>query len=269
MHLKTVIFTVVSALTCSSAVVPETETIQEIYDRVTSRPNTNATLHRRGCYERWMDFSNRATHSGFDLQTTGANQNPNGDGWWMHSRSAGTGGNTWSRLRFSDYTFNGHPNAKTHISVVMRGAPDGGKNSNAYLIQTNGKYDLGAAVQDGTKDEIDFSEYYGGSKKATSCLYKSGRTVSGFPKTYPVSDAGNRFYKYEMVLDNAARDLHLFLSVDGQPLNEHIHVQGNSVPDKPMELFAGIWDCSGNNWCPGVFNGDAGMVIKSIWVQGC
>jgi hypothetical protein len=179
------------------------------------------------------------------------------------------GGRTWSRMRFQDYTFNAYPQAKTHISVIMRGAPDGGKNSNAYLIQTNGKYDLSAAVQDGTKDEIDFSEYYGGSSKPTNCLYKSGHTVSGFPDRYPVGDAGSTHYKYEIVLDNGARTLDFFLSKDGGPLLYHRHASGGDVPNQPMELFIGIWDCSGNGWCPGRYTSNSFMAVESVWVQGC
>lgn len=83
-------------------------------------------------------------------------------------------------MRFADYTFNSYANAMTHISVIMRGAPDPGKNSNAYLIQTNRQYNLDAAVQNGRKDEIDFSEYYGGSNRATFNVFKSGKTIPNF-----------------------------------------------------------------------------------------
>ena len=173
----------------------------------------------------------------------------------------------WSRMRFADYTFNSYPNARTHISVIMRGAPDGGKNSNAYLIQTNGKFDLDAAVQDGTKDEIDFSEYYGGSNGATYNVFKSGSTIARFPRTYSVQNAGRRQYKYEIILDNKNRNLQFFLSIDGGPLFDRYQVIGNDVPNKPMELFIGIWDCS--SFCPGRFTGDSSMAVQSVWVQEC
>lgn len=175
----------------------------------------------------------------------------------------------WARMRFKDYTFNSNPNAITHISVIMRGAPDGGKNSNAYLIQTNGVFDLNAAVQDGSKDEIDFSEYYGGRNEATYNVFKSGSTISGFPRIYAVSDAGRRQYKYEIILDNKNRNLQFFLSIDGGPLLDRYQVIGNEVPNNPMELFIGIWDCSGNGFCPGRFTGDSWMVVQSVWVQEC
>ena len=172
-------------------------------------------------------------------------------------------------MRFKDYTFNSHANAKTHISVIMRGAPDGGKNSYAYLIQTKGQYNLDAAIQDGSKDEIDFSEYYGGSNKATYNVFRNGRTIENFPRTYSVSDAGKTQYKYEIILDNRNRDLQFFLSIDGGTLFDRYQVIGENVPNNPMELFIGIWDCSGNGWCPGQFDGDASMAVQSVWVQEC
>lgn len=172
-------------------------------------------------------------------------------------------------MRFKDYTFNSHANAKTHIAVNMRGAPDGGKNSNAYLIQTNRQFNLDAAVQDGRKDEVDFSEYYGGSNKATYNVFRNGRTIGGFPRTYSVSDAGRRQYKYEMVLDNRNDELWFFFSIDGGTLFDSFRVTGRDVPSNPMELFIGIWDCSGPSWCPGQFNGDASMAVQSVWVQEC
>lgn len=172
-------------------------------------------------------------------------------------------------MRYADHTFNTEASSLTHISVVMRGAPDGGKNSNAYLIQTNGKYDLDAAVQDGTKDEIDFSEYYGGNNQATYNVFKNGKTIENFHRRYEVSDAGQRQYKYEIILDNKNRNLQFFLSIDGGALLDSYKVIGDSVPNNPMELFVGIWDCSGNNWCPGYFEGDASMVVQSVWVQEC
>ena len=173
-------------------------------------------------------------------------------------------------MRFKDYTFNSHGNAITHIAVNMRGAPDGGKNSNAYLMQTNGQFNLDAGVQDGRKDEIDFIEYYGGSNKATYCLYRNGRKVNGFEKTYSVSDAGRRQYKYEIVLDNRNRELWYFLSIDGGALFDSFRVTGQDVPSNPMELFIGIWDCSGwGDWCPGRFDSDSSMVVQSVWVQEC
>ena len=173
-------------------------------------------------------------------------------------------------MRYADHTFNSAPTSRTHIAVNMRGAPDGGKNSNAYLIQTNQIFNLDAAVQDGRKDEIDFSEYYGGSNQATYNVFKSGRTIPGFHRIYNnVPDAGRRHYKYEIVLDNRNRNLQFFLSIDGGPLLDRHQVIGNNVPNNPMELFIGIWDCSGNGFCPGRFNSDASMVVSSVWVQEC
>lgn len=171
-------------------------------------------------------------------------------------------------MRFADYTFNAYADAKTHISVEMRGAPDGGKNSNAYLIQTNGKYDLDAAVQDGRKDEIDFSEYYGGSNKQTYNVFKSGRTIANFPRIYKVSDAGRRHYKYEIILNNRNRELTFFVSIDGV-LYDSYRVIGSDVPNNPMELFIGIWDCSGNSFCPGYFTSNSYMAVRSVWIQAC
>lgn len=245
--------------------------IQEIYDNATAWTWTqNVTAGRKvkrqaNCFTRWMDFSNGRSNPGWDLQTTGSNQHPAREGWTMHSKP----GAAWARMRFADYTFNSYANARTHISVIMRGAPDGGKNSNAYLIETKRKYNLDAAVQDGTKDEIDFSEYYGGSNKATFNVFKSGRTIANFPRNYAVSDAGRRQYKYEIILDNKNRNLQFFLSIDGGPLLGSYQVIGDNVPNKPMELFIGIWDCSGNDWCPGRFTADASMAVQSVWVQEC
>lgn len=174
----------------------------------------------------------------------------------------------WSRLRFKDHTFNSRANAKTHIVVTMRGAPNDGKNSYAYLIQTNGQLNLDAAVQDGTKDQILFCDIYGPSK-ATYNVFRNGRTTGGFPRTYPLSDAGRRQYKYEIILDNQNKYLQFFLSMDDGPLFDRYYVIGRNVPTNPMELFIGIRDCSGNSWCPGRFDNDASMVVQSVWVQEC
>lgn len=85
------------------------------------------------CYTRTYTFESGISGD-WDQQTTQARQNTIGGVWAMHSR--GNGADGWSQMRYAKYTFNNHPTATTRIKVKVRGAPDGGKNSNAYLIQT-------------------------------------------------------------------------------------------------------------------------------------
>ena len=175
-------------------------------------------------------------------------------------------------MRYAKYTFNNHPSATTRIKVTARGAPDGGKNSNAYLIETRGKYDdLNAAIQDGTKDELDFFEYYGGSKnKATMNVFRRGKTVANYPKTFTtVKKGGNQLYTYELILKK--QDKYMLVMVydsTGKEL-ERYELTGDSVPSQPMELFIGIWDCSGNSWCPGKVGFDTWMAVQSVFIEAC
>ncbi|KXS09550.1 hypothetical protein M427DRAFT_63846 [Gonapodya prolifera JEL478] len=210
---------------------------------------------------------------GWDLQGTGGRQGLATDSqgrsqWALHS--IGNGGDGWSRMRYSLYTFNGHAAAWTNIKVKARGAPDGGKNSNAYLIQTKGQYNNDAAVQDGTKDEVDIWEYYGGRNDATYNIFRRGTTPSGYPKSYSVSDAYSQAYTYEIILDNAKRTLEYNLYNEaGSRVGHLVETDSAKVPSEAMELFLGIWDCRGNSWCPGSFNGDSWMGVFEVYVKGC
>lgn len=42
------------------------------------------------------------------------------------------------------------------------------------------------------------------------------------------------------------------------------------VPDSNLRMYAGIWDCTDDDWCrEPKFSGDASMVIKGIWINTC
>lgn len=65
-------------------------TLQAEYDNATAWTWTSSRGSKvkrdNGCFTRWMDFKNRQTPSGWDMQTTGGNQNPDWEGWLMHSK---------------------------------------------------------------------------------------------------------------------------------------------------------------------------------------
>lgn len=50
---------------------------------------------------------------------------------------------------------------------------------------------------------------------------------------------------------------------------ERQELTGDSVPSEPMELFIGIWDCSGNSWCPGKVDFDTWMGVHSVFIEAC
>jgi Glycosyl hydrolases family 16 len=138
------------------------------------------------------------------------------------------------------------------------------------LIETKGSYSLDAAIQDGTKDEIDFFEYYGGSNEETMNVFRNGQQVADYPQTlYQVDRAGNELYTYELFLNNEQRNLSVTVyNGDGEEI-EHRQLTGDSVPTQPMELFLGIWDCSGNGFCPGKVDHDTWMGVKSVYIDAC
>jgi hypothetical protein len=219
------------------------------------------------CYQRYYQFD-KGISPDWDLQTTGSRQNTINGVWAMHSK--GNAGEGWSRMRYAKYTFNNSPTATTRIKVEVRGAPDGGKNSNAYLIQTKFKYDLSAAVQDGKKDEIDFFEYYGGSNKDTVNVFRKGQQVSGWPQTLTkATKAGNENYTYELILKKQEKYMLIMVYDKTGKEIERRELKGDSVPSEPMELFIGIWDCSGNSWCPGKVPYDTWMGVKSVFIEAC
>jgi hypothetical protein len=229
--------------------------------------NTTRRLALAPCHIRSYDFS-KGFSTDWDQQTTQSRQNLIDGVWALHSR--GTGADNWSRMRYSKYTFNNNAQAYTRIKVQVRGAPDGGKNSNAYLIQSKGDYSLNGAVQDGTKDEIDFFEYYGGSNAETIHVFRAGKTVAGYPQTLlEVNRAGNELYTYEMILKNAERSLLVMVYNSAGKEIVRRQLQGDSVPTKGMELFIGIWDCSGGSYCPGKVDYDTWMGVKSVLIEAC
>ena len=184
----------------------------------------------------------------------------------MHSR--GTGSENWSRMRYAKYTFNGHPKATTRIKVQVRGAPNGGKNSAVYLIQTKGIYTLNAAVQDGTKDEVDMFEYYGGSNRETMNVFRKGKQVVGYPQTLTrVTRAGKEFYTYELILNNEKRFMSVAVYNSTGIEVDRREMTGDLVPSNPMELFFVLWDCS--SWCSGKVSTDTWMAVKSVVIEAC
>jgi hypothetical protein len=228
----------------------------------------DASAHKRdlqSCYTRWYTFENGISGD-WDQQTTSIRQNTIGGVWAMHSK--GTGADNWARMRYAKYTFNNNPTATTRIKVTARGAPDGGKNSNAYLIETKGVYNLDAARQDNTKDEIDFFEYYGGSNKETMNVFRRGKQVANYPQTLTkVTSAGNKLYTYELILKKAEKYLLVMVYDETGKEIERRELTGDSVPTQPMELFLGIWDCS--SWCPGKVAYDTWMGVKSVYIEAC
>lgn len=217
------------------------------------------------CYTRTYTF-NQGISGDWDQQTTEKRQNTIDGVWAMHSK--GTGADNWSRMRYSKYTFNNHPTATTRIKVTARGAPDGGKNSNAYLIESKFKYDLDAAIQDGTKDEIDFFEYYGGKNQETMNVFRKGKQVSGYPQTLTkVTAAGNQLYTYELILKKAEKYMLVMVFDQTGKEIERRELKGDNVPTQPMELFLGIWDCS--SWCQGKVDWDTWMAVQSVYIEAC
>jgi hypothetical protein len=232
-----------------------------------SASTTSAIKGQKSCYTRWYTFD-RGISGDWDLQTTQARQNTIDSVWAMHSK--GTGADNWSRMRYAKYTFNNHPAATTRIKVTVRGAPDGGKNSNAYLIQTKGRYDLNAAIQDGSKDEIDFFEYYGGSNKDTMNVFRRGRTVANYPQVFNVYNAGNQQYTYELILKKQQKYLLVMVFDSTGKMVDRKELWGDSVPTEPMDLFIGIWDCSMYpGFCPGKVDFDTWMGVKSVYIEAC
>lgn len=220
------------------------------------------------CYTRTYTFENGISED-WDQQTTQKRQNTIDGVWAMHSK--GTGADNWTRMRYSKYTFNNHSTATTRIKVTARGAPGGGKNSNAYLIETKGKYNLDAAVQDGTKDEIDFFEYYGGSKKETMNIFWKGKQVANYPQTLTkIMTPGEKLHTYELILKKEQKYMLVMVFDENGKEIECRELTGDSVPTQPMELFIGIWDCSGKGtWCPGKVAHDTWMGVQSVFIEAC
>jgi hypothetical protein len=105
------------------------------------------------CSTSWYTF-NRGISGDWYRQTTQARQNTINGVWAMHSKE--TSANNWYCMNYAMYLFTNHPTVTTCIKLTVQGAPDGGKNSNAYLIQMKGRYDLNTAIQDGSKDDFFF-----------------------------------------------------------------------------------------------------------------
>ena len=216
------------------------------------------------CYVRSYTFD-KGISGDWDLQFTQSRQNTIGGVWAMHSQGQGT--SNWSRMRYAKYTLNNSPTATTRIKVTARGAPDSGKNSNAYLMETKFKYDLPAAVQDGTKDEIDFFEYYGGSNKETVNIFRKGKQVAGYPQTLKAYFAGNQLYTYELILKKAQKYMLLMVYDSTGKEVDRRELTGDSVPTQPMELFLGIWDCSA--FCGNKVSYDTWMAVQSVYIEAC
>jgi len=220
----------------------------------------------QSCYTRWYTFENGISVD-WDQQTTSIRQNTIGGVWAMHSK--GTGADNWARMRYAKYTFNNSPTATTRIKVTARAAPDGGKISDAYLIETKGVYTVKAAEQDGSKDEIDFFEYYGGSNKETMNVFRGGKQVANYPQTLTkVTSAGTKLYTYELILKKAQKYMLVMVYDETGKEVERRELTGDSVPTQPMELFIGIWDCS--SFCgTGKVDYDTWMGVKSVYIEAC
>jgi hypothetical protein len=211
-------------------------------------------------------FANNGTAPGYSLQ--GGTQGPGSEGWIMHSIGPGDS----SRLRF-DFVFNDGSAPFTAIFVVMRGAPDNGKNSYACLREQR------CAEQGGENcDEVDIVEYYGYPPQPRSewTIYQSGNTSGnvghdGYSQAAGSADAGHAQYDYSLYLEKGN---YIALSSNG-PAGYSIvlerHVSQGYVPNNAMFFYAGIWDCSGSDpghtWCNDGQSGDSGdtwMAISAI-----
>ncbi|GIL86877.1 hypothetical protein Vretifemale_15059, partial [Volvox reticuliferus] len=235
----------------------------------------------RGCINRcWVDFQNGQNAKTWGWVLNIGYAHLDWEGWRMHSTANGVGvRNSNTRVHFdggnakNPYFFNTAKNPKTSIMVWLRGAPDAGKNSNLYLMESRGGSDDG--IQKGYRiDEIDLVEMYGSKSSSERCVYSnpgSNRFIKTGPNAYSTRDPGREAYMYELYLERG-RYLKMWAfhpSNRNNILGMQEYSGSDVVPDSNLRMYAGIWDCSSESWCPGKFSGDASMVIKGIWIHTC
>ena len=101
-------------------------------------------------------------------------------------------------------------------------------------------------------------------------VFRRGKTLTNYPKTFnTVQKGGNQLYTYGLILNKQEKYLLVMVyDANGKEL-EYQELTGDSVPSESMELFIGIWDCSGPSWCPGKVDFDTWMAVQSVFIEAC
>ena len=166
----------------------------------------------------------------------------------------------------------------------MRGAPDSGKNSNAVLRESY--CILGPLDGNGNHihdcDEIDIVEVYGGGNNDAEFTYYTGsgsykpgvgpiRHNHGTYTSTPNGAAGKNFYFYKVYLERGQYIKFTIASTSGFEIDSAAFTDG--VPTKPMNLFAGEYNCAASGgdtvgYCGEPFTrGNSFMEIASIYYR--
>jgi hypothetical protein len=237
----------------------------------------NATTHEpissanNNCLQVDHYFGNFGTAPGYTLDY--GYQGPGQEGFLMHSDG------TSSSLLHYNYVFNDGSAPFTLIRAWFRGAPNDGKNSYVTLREPQC---VGASV--GCGDELDIVESYGFPPNPRSewtiyqPRYTGGNVGTGrYPtdRRLPNPDPGHNLYSYTVYLERGNYVSLTIQAPDGLTLGTwERHANQGYVPQNPMLLYAGIWDCSSmdtnHQWCvdgSGSFNGDtyAALVQLQMW----
>lgn len=150
----------------------------------------------------------------------------------LHERHAGEihvtyddrGGARWrSRSRF-------RPGSAVAATIRAPAGDTSGLNYNIYLSSLEGSTD---------QDEIDF-EFLGHDKRAVQTNYHVGG-VGGREQIHALSfDSSDGFHHYAIAWDAAAIEWR----IDGELVRREERREGEPWPEKPMYLYASVWDAS-------------------------
>jgi len=202
------------------------------------------------------DFSNWQTHDGWGGYRGKVEASE--EGLRIHSTS-------WDpdkegRIRFENFLLNTDDRPHTYIYVRFRGAANSGKNSYVTLRESRC-----ADGGDNDCDEVDLVESYGKDERAEGFYYKRGqRQVDG--PCHLSSDSGNYMHEYHMWLFKGE---HLIIC-EGSGEQNCPGNWFNGIPDQPMNLYVGEWDCTSisgsESWCGSRTDGDTWCALQYIYI---